>query len=278
MMSEKVYALVTGGTSGMGLEYVRELASRGYSVIVAALPGRTDEKGEPVGPPSPEAICSDLAAEFPETDFVPVAIDLARTEASQELYDKVFAARPDAVVEVLINNAGIINIRHFREMTAAQLNRELLLHNYTPTMLCHLFLPAMEERHKGYVLNVSSLAAWLPEPFISTYSATKAYNRIFSRALRTEYYGTGVQVATVYFGAVDTPLFNLKPSLRKLARNLHVMITPQQAANKALNMLFAGRSGKMPGVVNHIGKWFCLALPRPVVSKLDHFATDKLAE
>lgn len=277
-MTEKVYALVTGGTSGMGLEYVRELARRGYNVIVAALPGRTDENGNPAGTPSPEVICDLMTAEYPGLDFVPAGIDLARTEAAQELYDRVFAARPDAVVEVLVNNAGIINIRHFREMTAAQLDRELLLHNYTTTMLCHLFLPAMEKRGKGYVLNVSSLAAWLPEPFISTYAATKAYNRIFTRALRTEYYGTGVKVATVYFGAVDTPLFNLKPSLRRLARNLHVMITPQKAARTALDMLFAGRSGRMPGVVNHIGKWFCLALPRPLVAWIDRTVTRKLTK
>ena len=107
------YALVTGASSGMGLEYVRELARRGYNVIVAALPGRTDENGNPVGPPSPEVICDLMTAEFPGLDFIPAGIDLARTEAAQDLFDRVFAVRPDAVVEVLINNAGIIN-RYFK--------------------------------------------------------------------------------------------------------------------------------------------------------------------
>lgn len=260
----------------MGLEYARQLAGRGYNVIVAALPGRHDADGNPVGPPSPEVICSLLAAEHPGLDFLSIGIDLARTDAAKELCDRIAAERPEAFVEVLINNAGILNARHFREMTAAQIQRELLLHNFTTTMLCHHLLPAMKERGRGYVLTVSSLAAWLPFPFITTYAATKEFNRTLVRGLRTEYRGTGVKIATVYFGAVDTPLYNLKPSLRRLARRLRVMISPEEAARKALKMLFAGRSGRMPGVVNHLARFVCVQLPSPLVAWLDRKVTKKL--
>lgn len=260
----------------MGLEYARQLAGRGYNVIVAALPGRSDGNGKPVGPPSPEVICSLLAAQYPDLDFLPVGMELARTEAAQELCDRIAAERPGAFVEVLINNAGILNVRHFREMTADHIQRELLLHNFTPTMLCHLLLPAMKERGRGYVLTVSSLAAWLPFPFITTYAATKEFNRTLARGLRTEYRGTGVKISTVYFGAVDTPLYKLKPSYRHLARSLRVMISPEEAARKALKMLFAGRSGRMPGFVNHVARFVCVQLPPPFVSWLDRTVTKKL--
>lgn len=269
------YALVTGGTSGMGLEYVRQLSERGYNVIVAALPAM-EKDGKQVGPPSPQVICDLMSAEYPSQDFLPVAMDLARTGAADELCEAISRERPGAEVEVLINNAGVISIKHFREMTRAQVSRELLLHNYTTTMLCHSLLPAMKERGHGYVLNISSLAAWFPFPFISTYSATKSYNRILTNALRTEYYGSGVNIATIYFGAVDTPLFNLKPSLRRLARRLGVMITPEKAARVALRMLFSGRSGRVPGLMNHIGRFVCVLLPRPLVAWIDRKVSKKL--
>lgn len=260
----------------MGLEYVRQLAARGYNVIVAALPGRCDENGSPVGPPSPEVICSLMAAKYPEQDFLPAGMDLAGTEAARQLCDRIAAERPDAFVEVLINNAGVINIKHFREMTEAQIQRELLLHNYTTTMLCHYLLPQMKERGRGYVLTVSSLAAWLPFPFITTYAATKEFNRTLVRGLRTEYKGSGVNIATVYFGAVDTPLYNLKPSYRNLARNLRVMISPEEAVRKALKMLFAGRSGRMPGLVNHVGRFVCVLLPPSLVARIDRRVSKRI--
>ncbi len=260
----------------MGLEYVRQLAGRGYNIVLAALPGRNDENGNPTGPPSPEVICSLMAAKYPGQDFLPIGIDLARTESAQELCDRIKAERPDAFVEVLINNAGILNAKHFRQMTAPQIQRELLLHNFTTTMLCHYLLPAMKERGKGYVLTVSSLAAWTPFPFVTTYSATKNFNRTLVRGLRTEYRGTGVKIATVYFGAVDTPLYKLKPSYRRLARRLRVMISPEDAARRALRMLFAGRSGSMPGVVNHIGRFVFALLPSPFVSRIDRRVSHRM--
>lgn len=259
----------------MGLEYVRQLAERGCNVIVAALPaGESD--GKPAGPPSPEVICSLMAAKYPSVDFLPVGIDLARTEAAEELCAIVGRERPDAHVEVLVNNAGVAAMRHFRDMTEAQVSREILLHNYTSTMLCHRFLPAMRERGRGWVLNVSSLAAWFPFPYISIYSATKEYVRMLTKALRTEYYGSGVNVATVYFGAVDTQLFSLSPSLRRLARSLGVMTTPQQAVRRALRMLFSGRSGRIPGVLNHVGRFICVLLPRPLIAWIDRRVSEHL--
>jgi len=255
----------------MGLEYVRQLADRGYSIIIAALPGKPGKVA------SPSEVAQEMALIHPELDFLPVEIDLACPDSADRLCETIEQQRPGAEIEVLINNAGIIGVCHFRDFSQKKLQVEMILHNLTVATLCHKLLPAMKERGKGYVLNISSLAAWLPYPFISVYSATKAFNRIFTKALRTEYYGTGVKIATIYFGAVDTPLFNLKPSLRKLARRLGIMITPQTAVRKALRMLFSGRSGWMPGLVNKLSLVFCpVLLPRPLVVWIDRKVSKKL--
>lgn len=252
-METKGWALVTGGSSGMGLEYVRLLAARGYDVIIAALDG--------CGP-----VAERMQADFPGRRFLPVDIDLARREAAEELRARI---PQDAAVEVLVNNAGIIHIRHFRDMSAADLDRITLLHNYTPTQLCRIFLPQMAARGRGWVLNISSITAWMQFPFISTYAATKAYLRQLTGSLRTEYRGTGVQVAAIYFGAVDTPLYRLSASWRKWLRRLGIMISPQRAARRAVRMLFAGRSGAIPGLVNKLAVVVCPLLPRWLIAPID---------
>lgn len=93
------------------------------------------------------------------------------------------------------------------------------------------------------------------------YASTKRFVKDFSRALRVECRGTGVSVTNAYFGAVDTPLFNLKPSLRKIARNIRVMIPAEVAVEKALTALFRRRKGTMPGLLNHIFKPLIAVLP-----------------
>ena len=176
---------------------------------------------------------------------------------------------------MLINNAGMLHARHFRNISPAQVSSIIMVHNHATAMLCSYFMPAMLERRKGYVMNISSLAAWFPFPFLTTYASTKSFTRIFTRALRTECQKTGVKVCSIYFGAVDTPLVGLSPRLSRLARHLGVMIRPETAARKALNMMFRGRSGRIPGVINKIA-WAVAPLLRPsVIGPLERKVTRK---
>jgi len=259
------YALVTGGSSGMGLEYVRQLASRGYDVIIAALcQDETDRVKE------------EMENSYPGRDFVSIGMDLARTDAAFALRDRVRELRPDARVGVLINNAGVLDVLHFVNMSAGQLDRIMLLHNYTMTMLCHIYLPEMIAAHSGYILNVSSLAAWTPYPFVSTYSATKAYTAALTKSLRAECYGMGVNVCSIYFGAVATPLLDIPQRLRRTALRIHVMTTPQKAVRKALKMMFAGKSGWMPGTMNRIYRYIVGPfIPARLIARVSSRVTEK---
>ena len=110
----------------------------------------------------------------------------------------------------------------------------------------------MKERECGYILNISSLAAWMSWPGIGMYGNTKRFVRGYSRELRIECQKTGVSVTNAYFGAVDTPLIPLQPSLRKLARALTVMITPEKAVRSALWATFHRCRGTMPGLLNKL--------------------------
>ncbi len=258
------YALVTGGSSGMGLEYVRQLSALGYNVIIVAL---FQNETDPVK--------DEMKALYPQQDFVSIGMDLSQLDSAKNLYDMVCQLRPDAQIEVLINNAGILCARHFRNMSEVQIGKIILIHNYTLSLMCHYFVPDMVERGSGYILNVSSLAAWLPYPFISTYAATKAYTKVLTRALRTEYIKTGVKFCSIYFGAVDTNLYKLTPVQLKWAHGLGVMISARSAAKRALRMMFHGRTGYMPGFINKVAYVFCPILPNRLISWIERTVTEK---
>lgn len=229
----------------MGLQYVRMLADRGYNIIIVALfQNETDE------------VAAEMSRLYPDLDFLSIGMDLSTVNAPRNVFRTVSEQRPGAEVEVLINNAGMLHPMHFRNMPPEKVSSIIMVHNHATAMLCRYFLPGMLERGRGYILNISSLAAWFPFPFLTTYASTKSFTRIFTRALRTECQKTGVNVSAIYFGAVDTPLLGLPPKYSRLARRLGIMIRPEKAASKALRMMFKGRSGRIPGLVNKIGRLF----------------------
>jgi short-subunit dehydrogenase len=137
-------------------------------------------------------------------------------------------------------------------MAEPKVNMIMAVHMVTPVILCHHYSRLMKERGSGYILNVSSLAAWMPYPGMAMYSATKRFIKSFSRSLRIELLHTGVTVTTAFFGAVDTGLYRLSDRLRKAARRVSVMISAREAASKALDAMFKGRSTVMPGFLNHL--------------------------
>lgn len=264
LIEKDKYALVTGGSSGMGLEYVRQLASIGYNVIIVAL-YQTET----------DIVKDEMSIKYPNLDFVSIGMDLSHPDSAKVLYEKICEILPNATVEVLINNAGILNPIHFRNMTEAQISRIILIHNHTLALLCHYFVKQMAANGRGYILNVSSLAAWLAFPFISTYSATKAFTRVFTKSLRIEYKGSGVKFSTIYFGAVDTNLYNLSPGLRKLAHCVGVMISAEKAAKRALRMMFKGHSGYMPGFINKLTMFISPLLSRVPISFIEKKVTKR---
>lgn len=258
------YAVVTGAASGMGRLYARRLALSGYSLIVIDINGqKLEETADAIR--AEVAGLSDWRIPYKSSFRVLTLVqDLSQQDAAARVAG--FSRQNGCDVEVLVNNAGLFYYQGIAETSPRALSRMVMVHDYTPLMLCREFVPQMKERGCGYVLNVSSLAAWIPWPGLGMYASTKRFVKDFSRALRVECRGTGVSVTNAYFGAVDTPLFNLKPSYRRLARNLRIMIPAEKAVEKALRAMFRRRKGIMPGVLNHIFKPVVTILPDPVLA------------
>lgn len=260
----QAFALVTGAASGMGKLYAGRLAMMGYSLVIVdisadRLEKTADELREQV------ASLSDWRIPYKSSfKVLPLVQDLSRQDAAEKVY--AFTGQHGCDIEVLINNAGLFYYQGIAETSPAALARMVMVHDYTPLLLCRAYVPDMRRRGCGYVLNVSSLAAWIPWPGLGMYASTKRFVKDFSRALRVECRGTGVSVTNAYFGAVDTPLFNLKPSYRKLARALRIMVPAETAVEKALKATFKRRKGTMPGLLNHIFKPVVRVPPDPVLA------------
>ena len=246
----KTYALVTGAASGMGRIYSMELVRKGYNIIMVDINVAGLQETERMVKTEVETSAR-IAAECRDA-FRTMAIvqDLSVTDAADRIFQATEAA--GCKVEVLVNNAGVMYCQGIAETSERMLNIIMMVHMYTPLMLCRKYVIGMKERKCGYILNISSLAAWMIWPGIGMYGHTKRFVRDYSRELRIECQKTGVSVTNAYFGAVDTPLVPLKDSLRKLARALTVMIRPEKAVSRALRATFHRRRGTMPGLLNKL--------------------------
>lgn len=253
------YALVTGAASGMGRMYCRKLALMGYNLILVDInaSGLAETK---------KIVEEEVASSFALAEemkkrlkMLEVVQDLSQMDAADRIYEKTEEAGCE--VEVLVNNAGVMYCQGIAETSERMLRLIMMVHMNTPLMLCRKYVGGMKDRGCGYVLNISSLAAWMSWPGIGMYGNTKMFVRNYSRELRIECQKTGVSVTNAYFGAVDTPLIPLKDSLRKLARGLAVMISPEKAVDRALKATFRRRRGTMPGLLNKIFWPFVVILP-----------------
>lgn len=248
------WALITGGSSGMGLEYARQLAKRGYDLVLVS--NRQEELEQ----------ASEELSKVYSVQIVTRFQDLSAETAADELM--AFCQEQSIEVEILINNAGMF---FFEELTTENEVKALTmmrLHTFTPTRMCILFGEAMKRCGHGYILNMSSMAAKLPCPGITVYSATKAYLKSFGKSLFFEMRPYGVGVTTVCPAAIATPLYKLKPSLLKLGVNVGLIGTPQWLVRRALRGMFHKRRVVKPGLMNYYLPPLIAILPKWLVGRL----------
>ena len=226
------YALVTGASSGIGLEFARQLAQRGYHLLIVsnedAIHSRASE------------ITAELASQGKQIEVLSMVMDLGQQSAARELYDYTHARGLE--IEVLVNNAGVYHDKDILDDSEAFTSLILNLHMYTPAMLCYLFGQDMKSRHKGYILNVCSVTSKIAAQRLGTYGSTKAFLCNFTRSLHIELKAHGVNVTDVSPGAVDTGLFSIPHWVTKTGKALGIIASPQMLVRRALRALFRGRA------------------------------------
>jgi len=253
-----MYALVTGASSGIGLHYATQLA-RDYHYDLLLVSNQEQQLLE---------VADSLSRAY-GVRARSLYIDLSRMDAADQVY--AFCRKEDLQVEVLVNNAGMLIFDAFRNVPMQRIETLLMLHVVTATKLCRLFAPAMCERRKGFILNMSSMSAWMAMPSIVCYNASKSYLLNFSRALWYEMRPFGVHVLAVTPGSTDTGLLPFGEKFGRLLRGVGITMPPERLVHAALRHLFRSRRKRsMPGawnriivpIINHLPDWLVFAVMR----------------
>ena len=170
-------------------------------------------------------------------------------------------------VDLLVNNAGFGTVGPFHKQSAARESQELKLNTLAVLDLTHTFLPAMLARGQGAIINVASVAAFQPLPYMAVYGATKAFVLSLSEALRAEYRAQGIRVQCLCPGPVDTGFFEATGNSRlRGAVPKPAMMTPERVVERSLKALVKGEGVVVPGPQNQALAWISKLAPRDMLA------------
>lgn len=252
MASEVKWALVTGASSGLGVEFARLLAARGYSLVLVA---------------RREAPMVKLAEELRQSTGVEIVVeplDLRLPDIAWTLQSRL--DERGIAPEVLINNAAFGITEPFLNHDTARLNAMLQLDIVTMTELTHVFANAMAERGKGHILLVASIAGFNPTPMMAAYGAAKAYVVSFGESLHVEL-APAIGVTVLSPGLMETGFLEIA-DLKPTAMMRRSMLAPAKVAKLGLDALFAGKSGIVAGRLNRIMTFSLRFLSRHLQAKI----------
>jgi short-subunit dehydrogenase len=239
-------ALITGASSGIGERIALRLASSGHDLVLVAR--RTEELNRVAAEAvALGATCETMVADLSQRD------DLARIESRI-----LQAERP---IEIVVNNAGYGRFGKIRDLDGAGEANEIDLNITALTLLSRAALVAMAPRRHGGILNVASLASFIPFPGFTTYAATKAYVRHFTLALHEEAKPFGVRVTCVAPGFTPTG-FQERGGLSQTSGVPRFLLTSADSvARIALEALRDGRALVVPGWINALSARFLSLMP-----------------
>ncbi|MFC4761310.1 SDR family NAD(P)-dependent oxidoreductase [Fructobacillus durionis] len=191
-------ALVTGASSGIGKEFAYRLAEKGSNVILVAR--STDRL---------ITLADELEKQYGITAY-PFPADLSDPASINDLYEKI--QKENLSVDILVNNAGFGLYGSFKENSADEYQKMVDLNINSLIRLTSLFLPEMQEKKSGIIINLASLLGFAPFPYMSVYSATKAFVLSFTESLWAENQKTGVQILALAPGATKTDFYDVAGS------------------------------------------------------------------
>lgn len=260
-------ALVTGASSGIGLQYATQLA-RDYHTNLLLVSNQEKEL---------QQVATDLAAQYHVHTIARYA-DLSRQDAAEELF--AYCQAQNLYVDILINDAGVFFFNPYCETSMKRIELMLNLHMVTVAKMTRLFAEQMinheltdeekqqkicgKRRKRGYILNMSSMSAWMAMPGIQCYNASKSYVLNFSKSLWYEMRPHHVHVLAMTPGSTNTGLLPFPDKWGRLLRIVGITMLPERLVQRALHVLFCTRRKRcMPGawnyiivpIINHLPDW-----------------------
>ena len=244
--------LITGASSGIGYEFAKIYAKKGYNLVITARRKNNLERIKQELESFDTAICVDI-----------IVLDLSKQNSAKELYEVV--KQRGILIDTLINNAGFGVYGNFIETDIEKEIDMIELNIKSLVVLTKLFLKDMVSRNNGTIINVASTAAFQPGPLMSVYYASKSFVLSFTEAIRNEVRDTNVNISVLCPGPTDTE-FEKSASLEEssLFTKLKVM-KPEKVAIIGYRGINRNKSVIIPGILNNILITFNKIIPRALV-------------
>ncbi|WP_145324851.1 SDR family NAD(P)-dependent oxidoreductase [Paenibacillus xylanexedens] len=239
------WVLITGASSGIGEIFALEMASKGKNIVLVA---RTESK------------LNQLAERIERTYQVRAEVivsDLSEVEAPRNVYEE--CQNRGIQIDILINNAGFATHGLFEQVDGSRQQDEIMLNVLAVTNMTHLFLPGLLQKKHGAVINVSSTAAFQPDPYMAVYGATKAFVLSFTEALYEENRKRGVQFLALCPGSTETSFFDVVGAEEA---SVGKRDTPEHVVAVAMRALESGKPYAVPGAQNYWTAQFSRLMPR----------------
>jgi short-subunit dehydrogenase len=244
--------LVTGASSGIGAEFARQLGAEGLDLVLVAR--RADRL---------EALRGEIAGKFGVRCHL-IVCDLSRAESPRQVFDETEALGLE--VDWLINNAGFGTDGPFSSLRLEREIEQIQLNVTTPVLLAHLYLSGMVARKRGKIINLGSVGAFVPTPYMATYSGTKAFILSFSEALACELSGTGVAVLVLCPGATKTEFHEVAGASGTLPE--FSFMSAEAVVRQAIAAARSGKHTFVPGWMNKAVVASTRFTPRRVLAQM----------
>ncbi|SMC80338.1 SDR family NAD(P)-dependent oxidoreductase [Moheibacter sediminis] len=236
MQSAKNYTVITGASQGLGKAFAEICGKHGRNLVLISLPNE-----------NLTILKQNLIQKY---DIEVLTFELDLTDSSQ-LYDLCKELK-NYQIDILVNNAGMGGTKAFLDATSEYIDNIVLLNMRSLVILTHQLLPQLKQQNQAFILNISSLAAFVPMPFKTIYPASKAFVYSFSRGLQTELKKTHVHVAVAHPGGMPTnPDVAKRIGSHKGLVRLSIL-SPEKTAEICMEKLMKKEAIIIPGKINQL--------------------------
>ena len=243
------YALITGASKGIGKEIAYLLADKKHNLLLIA---------------RSQTLLKELTEEIIEKYKIKAAYlvtDLSKDRAANDVY--AWCSDNNYDVNILVNNAGYGLSGPFEKYSTEEHEDMMHVNMNTLIGLCRLFLTELKKQQQSYIMNIASTAAYQSVPYLSLYSASKAFVLSFSRGLRYELKGTSISVTCVCPGGTDTDFANrAQVGMNALKAGEKVNMSPKEVAEIGVKGLFNKKAEVITGALNKFGAVMAWLAPK----------------
>lgn len=258
-----IYVLITGASSGLGKEFAHNFASKGFDLVLTST--SIDKLNE---------VKNEINSEY-DIDIRVIDLDLSKIEDVERLYDYVINENLD--VMCLVNNAGFGDYNDFLDGQLNKYQKMIDLNCKGLMSLSFLFGNYFKDKGSGHIVNIASIAGFMPGPYMNVYYASKAFVLNFSLALKEELEKYNIKVTTICPGPVDTNFWNRANVKMSNFKKKYLTRSAKQVVEGSEFVLNNGGL-RIDGIINKVAVLLSECVDRETLSKIVSFVNRKISK